>query len=164
MEQDDFADMNIDKPIEMKFKPHQVRHYDMVCKYSDLGPPWTGPKLASLIEGLGIAAEASAVMPKDDTESDYPLKEAVRQLIRLGHSMIDIPEILEMGSLREAAQSLCGSRTPSAMLDWNEADWLEFEADLQILGARTAAAKWEISATLFARLRNLYQGEHGWFG
>jgi hypothetical protein len=164
MNHDDFADMNIDKPIEMKFKPHQVLHYDMVCKYSDLGPPWTGPKLATLIEGLGIAAEASAVMPKEGSESDYPLKEAVRHLIRLGHSMIDIPEMLGMDSLQEAAQSLCGSRTPTAMLGWNEADWLEFEADLQILGARTAATKWEISATLFARLRNLYQGEHGWFG
>ena len=164
MEHDDFADMNIDKPIEMKFKPNQVRHYDMVCKYSYLGPPWTGPKLATLIEGLGIAAEASAVMPKDDTESDYPLKEAVRHLIRLGHSMIDIPEMLAMANIQEAAQSLCGSRTPPSMLGWNEADWLEFEADISLLGARTAATKWEISATLFARLRNLYQGEHGWFG
>ena len=164
MEQDDFADVNIDKPIEIKFKPHQVRHYDMVCKYSDLGPPWTGPKLAALIEGLGIAAEASAVMPKLDCENEYPMKEAVRQLIRLGHSMIDVPDMLEMGSLREAAQSLCGGRTPTVMLDWNEADWLEFESELDSCGSRSTAAKWGISSTLVIRLRNLYAGEFGWFG
>ena len=164
MNYDDLADVKIDEPIEMKFKPHQVRHYDMVCKYSDLGPPWTGEKLASLIEGLGIAAEASAVMPKHAGILDYPMKEAVRQLIRLGHSMVDIPDMLEMSSLQEAAQSLCGARTPTDMLEWNEADWLEFEADIETLGTRTAAKKWGISATLFNRLRNLYRGEHGWFG
>ena len=164
MEQDDFADVNIDKPIEIKFKPHQVRHYDMVCKYSDLGPPWTGPKLAALIEGLGIAAEASAVMPKLDCENEYPMKEAVRQLIRLGHSMTDVPSMLEMDSLQEAAESLCGGRTPVVMLDWNEADWLEFESELDTCSARATAAKWGISATLAIRLRNLYAGEFGWFG
>ena len=164
MEQNDLADVNIDKPIEIKFKPHQVRHYDLVCKYSDLGPPWTGPKLAALIEGLGIAAEASAVMPKEGTVTDYPMKEAVRQLIRLGHSMTAVPDMLEMGSLREAAQSLCGGRTPTVMLDWSEADWLEFESELDTCGSRPTAAKWGISSTLVIRLRNLYAGEFGWFG
>ena len=143
--------------------PHELDGFSMVCKYKDIGRPWTSAKLADLLEGLGQYAEAKALLSNSTPERARI--ESVRELIRNGYSMIRIPDMLGL-TLQEASIALFNGRT-NQTVTWDEDDWFEFEsavrdATLTASKINEMKEKYGFGRTSLVALRNLYQGKEGW--
>lgn len=155
------------KPVPIRYGLHELDNFKLVCKYNvRLGRPWDGDKLALLLDGLTKAREAADLVRV--AQEGGPLaviKESVRELIRQGHSMTDIPEMLGLEHLEDAVLALCNGRVSSVMADWTISDWLSFESDIvDGFGATELSRTYGLSRTLVYRLKNLYDGNPGWQG
>jgi len=154
-------------PTPILYGLHELDYFDAVCRYhGKLGRPWDGHKLSILLGEMSKAAEAVAVVRKASEESPMAVaKESVRTLIREGHSILDIPEMLEMKDLTEAVIALCNGRPSTKMASWNHRVWGEFEDDIvSDVGVTELSRTYGLSRTLIYRLRNLYNGKPGWSG
>lgn len=165
---DDLSDVVLPgEPVPIRYGLHELDNFKLVCKYNvRLGRPWNGDKLALLLDGLTKAKEAADLVRV--AQEDGPLavlKESVRELIRQGHSMTDIPEMLGLEHLEDAVLALCNGRVSAVMADWTISDWLSFESDIDKgVGATELSRTYDLSRTLVYRLKNLYDGKPGWQG
>ena len=116
-------------PSKMVYAAHELDHFGLVCKYKNLGRPWTSAKLAYLLEGLGEIAETISLLKEARGRGLAAERtESVRELVRHGHSMVDIPAMLGL-TLQEAVHALFDGNAVEALL-WTEADWLAFESEI----------------------------------
>lgn len=154
-------------PTPIMFGLHELDYFEAVCKYNGkLGRPWDGDKLSILLDGMTEAAEAAKAIRKASEDGPMAVdKESVRMLIRKGHSITDIPEMLGFEYLSDVVTALCNGRVSSSMTKWSEADWLAFEGDIHDgVGATELSRTYDLSRTLVYRLKNLYDGKPGWKG
>lgn len=149
-----------DTPTPINFGLTEVRHAEIVMKHKRLGGPWTTETAIQMMEALGAAAEATAKVAgipfNDARPASY--KEAVRELIRQGHSMLDIPELLDISFLM-VKLALMDGRGERKCVQWTEGEWLAFEADIlsNNRGGWWLCKNYDLSQTLAHRLVKLYR-------
>jgi hypothetical protein len=155
---DCLCDVVVTEITPINFGGHEVDHADLVIKYRNLGAPWTSSDMAELIEALGRAAEAKALLKDAIPDRLSTYTSAVKGLIAEGHSMIDIPNIIGL-PLADCAAALMSGRTSAVVVTWSESDWLAFEADCltTAMGNDLLSRRHNVSNTVALRLSRLYR-------
>lgn len=124
------CDVVVKEITPINYGLHELQHADLVIKYKGLGAPWNGAQLAQLLDGLDRAREAVKVAKKYQMDPNRlsTFTEPIKDLLRQGHSMVDVPDLLGI-TLEQAALGIMSGRRSCVTL-WNEANWLAFEADV----------------------------------
>ena len=128
------CDVVVTEPVPVRYSPTEVKYADIVMKYnSRLGRPWTHETMLDLCEQLGRAAdliaEAKAITVDCTPGLLSTYTDAIKKLIGLGHSMVDVPAMVGL-TMEDANVALMSGYSGCAIAAWNEADWLAFEADV----------------------------------
>ncbi len=124
------CDVEVRDVTPINYSPTDLDHADLVIKYKRLGAPWNGKKLATLLEGLAVAADAKRELDKiveSDTREFISAKHrrVLSLAMREAKSLVEAAVRLDL-TLPEAVSALSRGR-PAPYWKWTEQDWLDFE-------------------------------------